>query len=96
MAHISVPRIFHIHPQKKFLKVKFIRVIKSKFEFKHDRKCMEAFKRSFVRKKVKNQLMSAVPEEQNINLIFTEIGQGRGLLMSIISWQHKSGFHGRP
>jgi len=40
--------------------------------------------------------MFAVQEEQNINLIFTEIGQGRGLLMSIISWQHKSGFHGRP
>ena len=96
MAHISISRIFRILPQKKILKMKSHRVIKLKFEFKHDLKFMAVFKRSFVPKKVKNQLMFAVQEEQNINLIFMEIGQGRGLLMSIISWQHKSGFHGRP
>ena len=73
--------------------MKFLRVIKSKFEFKHDLKFMTAFERSFVRKKVKNQLMFAVLEEKNINLILMAIGHGRGLLMSIISWQHKSGFH---
>ena len=50
--------------------------IKSKFEFKHDLKFMVALKRSFVPKKVKNQLMFAVQEEQNINLIFMAIGQG--------------------
>ena len=62
----------------------FLHVTKSKFEFKHDLKFMAIFRKSFVHKKDKNQSMSVVQEEQNIDLIFMEIGQGQGFLMSLI------------
>ena len=83
-------------PQKIILKMKFLHVTKSKFEFKHDLKFMAVSKKSFVPKKEKNQSMSVVQEEQNINLIFMEIGQGRGFSMSIFFMSHRPGFHGRP
>ena len=83
-------------PQKIILKMKFLHVTKSKFEFKHDLKFMATFKKSFVPKKDKNQSMSVVQEEQNINLIFMEIGQGQGFLMGVISKSFWPGFHWRP
>ena len=70
-------------PQKIILKMTFLHVTKSKFEFKHDLKFMAISKKSFVPKKVKNQSMSVVQEEQNINLIFMEIGQGQGFLTNL-------------